>query len=264
VQNADRADRGTGPDTGPTQQHPHEPLDEWLRRELLSEYPAEGDTTRWPAAEVARVMARLESTRRDGPQLTANVLWIREITAFTLPGRYVYISRRLLERCASDDPVAFALAHEIAHHELGHLHGVDAAAATVSRGLPGVRAGRVALVMTALLIERRVHGPEKEAQADARALEMCVAAGYSGERCIHVFDIFEADALDRGDLDGVFGLEDALDPTVREHHAWLLDARIWAWERLRGYLPIRERKARLRALLSSMQKQPRSNDAHGP
>jgi predicted Zn-dependent protease len=195
-------------------------------------------------------MARLESATKGGSQLTADVLWVREIIAFTLPGRYVYISRRLLERCASDDPVAFALAHEIAHHELGHLHGIDEATAAVPRGVPGIRAGRVALVVAALLIERRVHGPEKEADADARALEMCIAAGYDGERCIHLFDILEADALDRGDLDGVFGLEDALDPSAREAHPWLLDARIWAWERLRGYLPIRERKARLRKLLS--------------
>jgi predicted Zn-dependent protease len=178
-------------------------------------------------------MARLESATKGGSQRTADVLWVREIIAFTLPGRYVYVSRRLLERCASDDPVAFALAHEIAHHELGHSHGIDEAATAVPRGVPGIRAGRVALVVAALLIERRVHGPEKEADADARALEMCIAAGYDGERCIHLFDILEA------------------------------DARIWAWERLRGYLPIRERKARLRKLLSHTRNRLTSGPTNG-
>jgi hypothetical protein len=244
TEGATSADRGDGP------RRSHEPLDVWLRRELQAEYGPEGDVGAWPGAEVTRVMARLESVRTSGPPLTADILWVREVIAFTLPGRFVYISRRLLERCASDDPVAFALAHEIAHHELGHLHGADEAAASLPRAIPGVGAGRIALVMAALLIERRVHGPENEAAADARALELCVAAGYNGRRCIQLFDILEADALDRGDLDGVFGLEDALDPDAREKHAWLLNARVWAWERLRGYLPIRERKARLRQLLA--------------
>jgi predicted Zn-dependent protease len=233
------------PDSGDGPPQPNQPLDEWLRRELQAEYGPEGDVGAWPGAEVARVMARLESVRTSGPPLTADILWVREITAFTLPGRFVYISRRLLERCASDDPVAFALAHE-----LGHLHGVDEAAAALPRGVPGVGAGRVALMVAALLIERRVHGPENEAAADARALELCIAAGYDGRRCIQLFDVLEADALDRGDLDGVFGLEDAIDPATREGHAWLLNARVWAWERLRGYRPIRDRKARLRRLLA--------------
>lgn len=79
-------------------------------------------------------------------------------------------------------------------------------------------AGRAVLVTAALLIERRVHGPENEAAADARALELCLAAGYNGSHCIQLFDILESDALDRGDLDGVFGLEDSLDPAVREGH----------------------------------------------
>jgi predicted Zn-dependent protease len=240
---------------------PHEALDEWLRRELLAAFPPDGDTTRWPAIEVSRVMARLQSARRNGPELVADILWISDVTAFTLPGRYIYISRRLLERCPSDHQVAFVLAHEIAHHELGHLHGVDEVAGSAPRLIPGALAGRIALVTAALLIERRVHGPENEADADARALELCVAAGYDGSRCIQLLDILEADSLDRGDLDIVYGLEDASDPDVRERHPWLLDARVWAWERLRGYLPLRERKARLRAQLAAMRRSAASGGA---
>jgi hypothetical protein len=43
-------------------------------------------------------------------------------------------------------------------------------------------------------------------------------------------------------------LEDALDPASHGGGAmaWLTEAREWAFERLRGYVPIRERKARLR------------------
>jgi predicted Zn-dependent protease len=237
-------------DANGSDQRPDEPIDEWMRRRLLAEYGPDGDTTIWPAGDVARVMATLQAARPPGASpLLADVLWIPETTAFTLPGRYVYIARRLLERCASDAPVAFTLAHEIAHHDLGHLHGVDEMAVAVPRTFRGGRSSRAALIVVGLIIERRVHGPEKEAAADHRALEMCLASGYDGHRCLQVFDILESVALDRGDLDAVFGLEDALDPEAREHHPWLLDARIWAWERLRGYLPIRERKARLRTQL---------------
>ena len=94
---------GPRPDADSSGPHPHEPLDDWLRRELLAAYEPYGYTTRWPAIAIESVMQRLQAARHaDGPPLTANVLWIREVTAFTLPGRYVYTSRRLLERCATE------------------------------------------------------------------------------------------------------------------------------------------------------------------
>lgn len=227
--------------------------DEWLRGELLEEFGPEKEPVPWAADRVARVMKRLSDVRPlSAPKLDAEVLWVREVTAFTAPGRYVYISRRLIERCASDDPVALALAHEIAHHDLGHLHGLDSMAAAVPKDLPAFLYGRAVLIVVLSMIERRVHGPENEAAADALALEMCLTAGYNGDHCLQLFDVMESDALDKGDLDGVFGLEDAIDPTHHEHHdalGWLTEAREWAHERLRGYLPLRERKSRLRVKL---------------
>jgi predicted Zn-dependent protease len=225
----------------------HEPLDEWLRRDLIEEFGPEKEPVPWAADKVSRIMKRLSAVRTAGsPRLEAEILWVREVTAFTLPGHYVYISRRLLERCASDEPVAFALAHEVAHHDLGHLHGLDSWAAAMPRELPSFAHGRAALMTAIFFIERRVHGPEHELAADARALEMCTAAGYNGEHCLQLFDVLESDALDKGDLDGVYGLEDALDPASHGAMGWLTEAREWAFERLRGYVPIRERKARLR------------------
>jgi predicted Zn-dependent protease len=227
-----------------------EPLDEWLRRDLIQEFGPEKEPVPWAADKVSRIMKRLSAVRTAGsPRLEAEILWVREVTAFTLPGHFVYISRRLLERCASDEPVAFALAHEIAHHDLGHLHGLDSLAAAVPRELPVLGHGRLALMAAVVFIERRVHGPEKELAADARALEMCVAAEYNGEHCLQLFDVLESDALDKGDIDAVYGLEDALDPASHGAMAWLTEAREWAHERLRGYMPIRERKARLREQL---------------
>jgi predicted Zn-dependent protease len=228
-----------------------ESVDEWLRKELIEEFGPEKEPVPWAQDQVSRIMKRLSAVRPlAAPKIEAEVLWVREVTAFTVPGHYVYISRRLIERCASDDPVAFVLAHEIAHHDLGHLHGLDAIAAALPREIPGFATGRAALLVALALIERHVHGPEHEAAADARGLEMCVAAGYNGHHCLQLLDVLESDALDKGDLDGVFGLEDAIDPAHHGAMAWLTDAREWVHERLRGYLPIRERKARLREQLT--------------
>src|SRR5215469_14039863 len=70
---------------------------------------------------VARAMTALNAARAPLAPIVAEVIWLSPPTAFTLPGPYIYITRRFIERCRSDDPVAFALAHEIAHHDLGHL-----------------------------------------------------------------------------------------------------------------------------------------------
>jgi hypothetical protein len=57
-------------------------------------------------ARVARAMAALNAARAPLAPMVAEVIWLSPPT---------------IERCRSDDPVAFALAHEIAHHDLGHL-----------------------------------------------------------------------------------------------------------------------------------------------
>src|SRR5580704_2392938 len=68
-----------------------------------------------------RTMAALNEARRPLAPMVGEVLWMSAPIAFTLPGPYVYVTRRLIEYCSSDAPVAFAAAHEIAHHDLGHL-----------------------------------------------------------------------------------------------------------------------------------------------
>jgi len=41
--------------------------------------------------------------------------------AFTAPGRYIYVTGRLMEYCPGEASLAFTIAHELAHHDLGHL-----------------------------------------------------------------------------------------------------------------------------------------------
>lgn len=218
------------------------PLDEWLRATLLDAYGPFSET--WAREQVERINRRLHAVRRGLPELAIEILWITEVSAFTAPGRYIYLSRRLQERCASDEPVAFVLAHEMAHHDLRHLDLFEGWTAR----LPRVGGSRL-IAAAFRQIERRVYGPEQELEADARALEVCLAAGYDGNRCLQLFDILESDALDRRDLDGVFGPEEDDEPPTDTVDEWIQRARRWTWQRFRGYLPIRERKAALRARL---------------
>ncbi len=52
-------------------------------------------------------------------------------------------------------------------------------------------------------------------------------------------------ALDVGDLGMVFGPDEESDAELEPDAPWLTKARIWAWQRTYGYLPLRDRRARL-------------------
>jgi hypothetical protein len=93
---------------------------EWLRRKV--EEGAYVEKRDFFADQVARVAERLQADRPAEQHLEVVIPWFNVFKAFTGPGRYIYFSRRLLERCPDDDAVAFVIAHEIAHHDLGHLN----------------------------------------------------------------------------------------------------------------------------------------------
>jgi predicted Zn-dependent protease len=160
--------------------------------------------------------------------------------AFTAPGRYIFFSRRLYERCATDDQVALVVAHEIAHHDLGHIN-LFAGWAHKIIGFPG--ATLFAFAFHAL--ERRLYGPETECDADRHGMDLCLAAGYDGKRALELFDILERHALDLGDYDIVYGPDEESDDELDEDASWMTKAQIWAWQRKRGYLPIRDRRQML-------------------
>jgi predicted Zn-dependent protease len=214
-----------------------EPLRAWLKCQTISKLRR---TPHSAIDRVRRVETRLQAGRPDSERLLVEIPWLDGLTAFTAPGRYVYFSRRLYERCATDEHVAFVIAHEIAHHDLRHVD-LFAGWAPKIIGLPG--ASLFALAFHAL--ERRLYGPEKECDADRHAIELCLAAGYDGLSCISLFDILEHYALDMGDLDIVHGPNDESDNELDEDAPWTTKAQIWAWQRKRGYLPIRDRRQML-------------------
>jgi hypothetical protein len=206
--------------------------EDWIHSALVDAYGVESEA--WAEERTARVQARLQDHRPSERQLFVEILWIPEITAFTTDGQYIYLSRRLLERCATDEPVAFVLAHEMAHHDLGHVQLFRGWRAKLPRNIGGEL-----LAAGVRLLERRLYSPEQELAADARALDLCAAAGYNLERCIAVFDVFEAHLLDHGDLDGVYG------PDLEHEEEWMRSIKQWLHHRERGYPSVHERRAAL-------------------
>jgi predicted Zn-dependent protease len=165
-----------------------------LREAIEAELVVESEG--WAFDRVQRVTARLGST------MDALVVWMDQQTAFTAPGNTVYISRRLLERLLDDDATAFVLAHEIAHHELGHVPTL----ARLMLQLP------IRVVLG--LLGQWIESSQRERDADLRAIEMCIEAGYDVERCLHALEHLSHVSLDYGDVDGVLGAEDG---AVRSH-----------------------------------------------
>lgn len=188
---------------------------------------------------VRAVVARLQDTRAASARFIVEVPWLKAFTAFTAPGRYIYFGRRLLERCPDEDSVAFVIAHEMAHHDLGHL---DLFIGPFARRIAKLSSGQVAVLFFRML-QKRIYSPEWELAADRRAIEACVQAGFDAKRCINLFRILELIALDFGDLDGVYGLDPGSDQELSPEADVMTKARIWLWQRQRGYLPIQDRKA---------------------
>ena len=185
---------------------------------------------------------RLQTARPVEQRYVPEVPWLDAFTAFTAPGKFIYFSRRLLERCPHEDSAAFVIAHEIAHHDLGHLE--------YFQGPFARRAARFHLGALAVLyfraLQKRIYSPERELAADRRALDLCLAAGYDAGKCLYLFHILELIALDVGDLGAVYGLDTESDRELADDASALTKARIWLYQRERGYLPIQDRGAELR------------------
>ena len=207
-----------------------------LHRVLLNEYGADKEEP-WVSDRLTRVMTRLNAVRQDGTPLVATCLRVPAFTAFTTPGCNLYIARQLLERLPSDECTAFVLSHEVAHHDLQHLE-------LFHSWLDVLPKGDVGFVIASLIckVSHRLYGPERESEADQYAIELCLDAGFDGERCLQAFDILESEALHRGHIDGVFGPENLLDPTDPQQGSLAYQAQRWLWSRMRRYLPLRERR----------------------
>lgn len=195
-------------------------------------------------------MALLNAARMPRAPMVGEVLWMSAPTAFTLPGKYCYVSRRFIEWCSSDAPVAFALAHEIGHHDLGHLKRAESWVAGAAEHAPL----RLAVLLLYQL-PRWIYSRDMELAADAYALELCRKAGFDARRCLECFDILSAYMLDHRDLDGVYGSDEELelDPKLAANpiDRVYIESRLWVARHRRSHPGIHERR---RALLSRIER----------
>ena len=223
-------------------------FDEWLRGQLVEAYGMERET--WAVDQVRRVIDKINGVRNREPQFTVEVLWLREMTAFTAPGRFIYISRRLLERLPHDDAVAMALAHEAAHHDLDHLADFGG----WTRRLPR-KAGSWLVARLFRAIERRVYSQEHEFEADRYGLRLCRQANFDGLKCLELFDIMKQYVLDYGDDEAAYGSDAEQDIQFAENAAdWIfLKLRAeFSKLRRRTHPAISDRKSALKAELAKM------------
>jgi Zn-dependent protease with chaperone function len=223
---------------------------------------AEADVEKngWAVELADRVATRVQANDRKELRKRAIVYWSKHRTAFAFPGRNIYLSRRLLEEALPEDAVAFVFAHELAHHRLGHVQQLFPAL-KCTRLNSGVRLAAFA----AQAAVRVFRSPEQEGEADAWALSRCQSVGYDGRACLRLFDLLRNIALDYRDADMANGRGDPERLAAREltrdrQPAWrkvLEDVgeriELARWEIVRGYPSIRDRRARLEALLSKVE-----------
>jgi peptidase M48-like protein len=215
---------------------------EWLHDRLHEEVHFE--TEAWALDRARRVQDRLQAGRAEECRLIIEIPWMDAVTAFTGPGRYVYFSRSLYQLCGTDAEVALVIAHEIAHHDLGHVKSFGSWATKIA-SCPGANLFAYAF----LSLERHLHGPKNECDADRYGLDLCLAAGYQAQDCLELFNVFEQYALDMENCEMVYGPEVPDD----EKESWKAKMKTWSWVHKFGYLPIAERR---QMLVEYLQKKP--------
>ena len=193
---------------------------------------------------VDSIAAHLQSGRASDELREVIVVWLSDMTAFTAPGRYIYVTGRLLEYCPGDASLAFTIAHELAHHDLGHLRYFP-------RWFRGLATHWITEIIFLVVhgVQHFFYSPERESAADRYALDLCIQAGYDPQDCLHLLDQLEDRLLDLGDIDGVFGPSES-DDELLPNAPFMTKLRIWAWQRTRGYLPVRDRRRALEVYLA--------------
>jgi hypothetical protein len=195
---------------------------------------------------VRTVTERLQASRPAEERLVGVVPWLDSFNAFTAPGKYIYFSRRLLERCPHEESAAFVIAHEIAHHDLGHLDLFDG---PFARHAVRLDAGQLAVLFFRIL-QKRIYSPEWELAADRRAIDLCIQAHYDVAKCLYLFHVVELIYLDYGDLGAVYGIDPDSDQELSAEASLITKARVWLYARQRGYLPVQDRRAELMRYLA--------------
>ena len=197
------------------------------------------ETENWAVECIDKIMEKFSKSCNLEKDYKVVIPWLNEFTAFTIPGNYIFFSRKLFQECSSEAMVAFIIAHEISHHKLGHLEKFP-------QSFSESKKAEIQILIAALyrVVETRIHGPELECDADRLAIEMCILAGYDPFECLEIFRKLEKIALDIGDLEAVFGPDESDDELLPDASK-ATKIKIWLYQRKKGYLPIRDRRQML-------------------
>ena len=131
----------------------------------------------------------------------------RSVNAFALPGGYVYVNRGLIDIAQSEDELAAAMAHEVAHVVARHglqnvkkaqrtalLFGILGIGAEIATGGSGTgRAARAASELFAAGVITK-YGRDFEREADYLGLHNMVSAGYAPDGMVRIFRRLEQNA----------------------------------------------------------------------
>jgi len=156
--------------------------------------------------KVQKIANQLNGIRKNLTPIEPVILWIPQVNAFITPGYYLYISRELLQLLQSEDSIAFLIAHEIGHYDLGHTQLYHSYLSTLKHIPAGDVIGLLLLQARSMLFNQ-----DREQETDQYALELCLNAGYDGYGCLKFFDFMEAHYLNFRNFDEVFGTEENLD-----------------------------------------------------
>lgn len=168
-------------------------------RNLLNRDPVQVERVRRVATRLIRVTAAL---RNDAPgwPWEVNVVTLRELNAWCMPGGKIVVYSGLIERLQlSDDELAAVMAHEIAHalrehgrEKVGQAAGVNAAAALGGALLGayfGVDAnlGQSVIAGVGELAFMRPNSREMEQEADRLGVELAARAAYDPAAAISLW-----------------------------------------------------------------------------
>jgi beta-barrel assembly-enhancing protease len=146
-----------------------------LGRRLVEELLTTGEVCDEPAGTEALHRLTVRLTEHLSTRVTVTVVDRAEVNAFAAPGGHILLLSGLIETAGSAEEVAGVLAHEIGHTV--ERHGMRSMVRNLGAGLifelltGGSSLGSVAPVLTMLAYSR-----DFEAEADARAVELLVAA----------------------------------------------------------------------------------------
>lgn len=115
------------------------------------------------------------------------------VNAVSLPGGFVYVTKRLMDMCSTDEELAYVVGHEVAHIAMKHARkqisqriALGAAASILVPDSEVVRAG----VAVALTLHERGYSRSHEREADKYGVIYMMQAGYNPVGALKVLSMF--------------------------------------------------------------------------